>query len=80
MGGHRATKAGSEGRGVPLPAWETRPSPPGSSEQDHRGRGSRSRPQSRLGDYSSPGRELSILNGLWSLLLGAGPWTKRLSR
>lgn len=30
-------------------AWETCPSPPGSPEQDHRGWGSRSRPQSRLG-------------------------------
>lgn len=72
MGGHRATKAGPEDRGVPLPAWDT-PITSGSSEQDLRERGSRSRPQSRLGACSSPAQGLSILNGLWSLLLGAGP-------
>lgn len=73
MGGHRATKAGPEDRGVPLPAWDT-PIASGSSEQDLRERGSRSRPQSRLGACSPPAQGLSILNGLWSLLLGAGPW------
>lgn len=63
MGGHRATKAGSEGRGMPCQPG-TLPVPSGSSQQDLRGRGRRSRPQSRLGDCSSPAQGLSVLNGL----------------